>query len=344
VFHSNLYYRIATVVSIRYYPVQEKKVYNLTVENDNDFFAGGILVHNCDCVDLPVMKPPEEVRKDIFDKYFGEDAMKNPPPKYEPPKHILANPDDTTGIPNPVGRKDNPSKIPEPKTKVAPLKPDYISYKTGHDTYFTGRTVDEKFAFTGLNEKDLVQLDANTRTDIVNEVERIYTELPQTKGAITKISVNNRISKNTYAQTKMNLATHENEVGLGGKNYKDIQALQKQYEKDVEEKYHPQGTTYKSIITHETGHAITNKIIEMQKTVYSNYANLCEDIQKKVLEKLKLKNDQTIITNNLSGYGAKKPAEFVAEAYAEYMDSPNPRPIAKEVGNMIKILLTGGRI
>jgi hypothetical protein len=95
VFHSSLYYRIATVVSIRCYPVQEKKVYNLTVENDNDFFAGGILVHNCDCVDLPVMKSAEQVRKDLFNKYFGEDALKNPPPKYEPPEdsHILVNPE-----------------------------------------------------------------------------------------------------------------------------------------------------------------------------------------------------------------------------------------------------------
>ena len=37
----------------------------------------------------------------------------------------------------------------------------------------------------------------------------------------------------------------------------------------------------------------------------------------------------------LSDYGAKNSAEFLAEAFSEYIHNPNPRPIAKKVGERI---------
>lgn len=40
--------------------------------------------------------------------------------------------------------------------------------------------------------------------------------------------------------------------------------------------------------------------------------------------------------NSLSGYSAENTSEFFAEAFSEYMLNPNPRPIAKEVGEAIE--------
>ena len=42
------------------------------------------------------------------------------------------------------------------------------------------------------------------------------------------------------------------------------------------------------------------------------------------------------IASGLSRYGAGNIAEFIAEGWAEYCNSDNPRPIAKQIGEIIK--------
>lgn len=42
------------------------------------------------------------------------------------------------------------------------------------------------------------------------------------------------------------------------------------------------------------------------------------------------------IASGLSRYGAENIAEFIAEGWAEYCNSDNPRPIAKQIGEIIK--------
>lgn len=44
------------------------------------------------------------------------------------------------------------------------------------------------------------------------------------------------------------------------------------------------------------------------------------------------------ITEVLSTYGNKNAAEFIAEAWSEYLNNEKPRPIAVAVGNIIKKL------
>jgi hypothetical protein len=41
------------------------------------------------------------------------------------------------------------------------------------------------------------------------------------------------------------------------------------------------------------------------------------------------------IVFGVSGYAAKKNSELIAEAWGEYMGSPNPRPIAQAIGDLI---------
>jgi len=37
----------------------------------------------------------------------------------------------------------------------------------------------------------------------------------------------------------------------------------------------------------------------------------------------------------LSAYGGKNIAEFIAESWAEYINNPTPRPLAKQVGDLM---------
>jgi hypothetical protein len=41
------------------------------------------------------------------------------------------------------------------------------------------------------------------------------------------------------------------------------------------------------------------------------------------------------IGENLSRYGAKNIAEFIAEAYSEYVNNPDPREIATLIGGIV---------
>jgi hypothetical protein len=81
------------------------------------------------------------------------------------------------------------------------------------------------------------------------------------------------------------------------------------------------------IMSHEIGHEI-DKTIGFQKT----------EAFKTIYNREHGKGIQNVI-DNLSKYGATaggrashKPAEFIAESWAEFVTSPTPRPIAKEIG------------
>jgi SPP1 gp7 family putative phage head morphogenesis protein len=90
--------------------------------------------------------------------------------------------------------------------------------------------------------------------------------------------------------------------------------------KDVESKWHPEGTaTLRSVMDHEIGHQIDymlklSKNPELQKLFSENRENMGEV---------------------LSRYGNKNIAEFIAESWAEYINNPTPRPLAKQVGDLM---------
>ena len=90
--------------------------------------------------------------------------------------------------------------------------------------------------------------------------------------------------------------------------------------RDVENKWHPEGTAnLRSVMDHEIGHQIDymlelSKNPELQKLFSENRENMGEV---------------------LSRYGNKNIAEFIAESWAEYINNPTPRPLAKQVGDLM---------
>ena len=96
---------------------------------------------------------------------------------------------------------------------------------------------------------------------------------------------------------------------------------------DVERKFHPIGCdSVKAVLDHEIGHQLDKML---------NLSNL--DSIKNIFNTKTFKE----ITNELSTYSWKndnpnKYGEFIAEAWSEYCNNPNPRPIAKEVGEIIE--------
>jgi hypothetical protein len=168
-------------------------------------------------------------------------------------------------------------------------------------------------------------------------------EFPKIKGWIREIVVEKNMANDDCACFEYcDLITHRiaKRIGLNSIMYKDITKLKERYEQLLVKGMHPVNTDYRSIITHEIGHAITAYIAE--KTCCAPV----ESIREEVLKETGFTLDD--VADNLSHYaaydngsGEKDVAdEFIAEAFAEYMDSVAPRTIAQKVGDKISSILS----
>jgi hypothetical protein len=90
---------------------------------------------------------------------------------------------------------------------------------------------------------------------------------------------------------------------------------------NIKIKHHPPNTLWGAGITvHELGHAMDNMLcIRFMFEI----KNLYEE-------------NLSTMTEKLSTYAAENVLEFIAEAWAEYKLSPEPRPLAKRVGSIIE--------
>ena len=109
--------------------------------------------------------------------------------------------------------------------------------------------------------------------------------------------------------------------------------VQKSLDNDLKAKWHPEGcNTIKSVFDHELGHKIDETL------------GLNSDPEFLKIFEAAEKEGKEYIKDNLSEYAYKQSEasdsydpkkEFIAEAWSEYLNNPNPRPIAKSVGDLI---------
>jgi hypothetical protein len=117
-------------------------------------------------------------------------------------------------------------------------------------------------------------------------------------------------------------------VVINEKFVKNAAVMQKSLLHDVENKWHPENTaTIKAVIDHEMGHQMDYLLDIREK---QRMTHLYSDAAKQ---------GQEYMQNNLSRYayrGGK--AEFLAEGWAEYINSPNPRTLAFNIGEEMEKL------
>jgi hypothetical protein len=109
-----------------------------------------------------------------------------------------------------------------------------------------------------------------------------------------------------------------------GRNHETfIKAL----EKDVRSKFHPEGgNTIKYVLDHELGHQLDELLKIFEDTI---------------IKDLYVRKNHQELTDGLSRYSwdnrNQRPIrEFIAEGWAEYQNNPEPRPIAKIIGETIE--------
>lgn len=164
---------------------------------------------------------------------------------------------------------------------------------------------------------------------------RVMDRYPQLIGQFRSLG-----TAETRGNVYASCSSYSGRINVNPKYFADEAKLIKSYDNDLGSGFHPKDTDGYSIITHEIGHAVDGFMTRNGVGDFTSMFNMKDasfTIRKRALKELKLtKND---IRRGVSGYGTKNDAEFFAEAFSEYMDSPTPRPIAKKVGEIVDELM-----
>ena len=197
------------------------------------------------------------------------------------------------------------------------------------------------FDMSNTNGANLAGVDLEAAKEIYRAYEQVFDKYPVLQGWLAPVQADT-LGGNTYAQCQL----MSGKVTVNKKWYGDSKKLEAQYESDVKTDFHPKGTDYRSIVTHEIGHAIDGLLSRKGvngATLYDTYRQKANPISKQMRSSVN-KDAKTLIKDtdkNVSRYATKNHFEWFAESFAEYMTSPAPRPVATEFGKQLNKIMEG---
>ena len=158
-----------------------------------------------------------------------------------------------------------------------------------------------------------------------------YIKAPAYQNAINRWK---RMKSRNWAYYRPN-GLKGNQEGLIAFNENKFDDADLQHYVDI--KWHPEGcASKKATMDHEFGHSVWYKLgldKSGQPNVNGNDWAGRSPLQQFIAKEMMWGKDH--IKNNLSQYAATNSSEFFAEAYSEYLNNPNPRPIAKKIGELL---------
>lgn len=275
-----------------------------------DMSAPGWLVYNCRCTTITV--EPEYITK-------GEEPRKTYSEWVEEKK------------------KDDSAKKPQPK--VVPFS--QVGIGTANSVKEVEDIINNAGVFKTGSICKLDGCDLDSAKSIASAYQRIFEKYPQLKGKFGAVTSKN-LGSSTYAQCWLR---SDGRVDVNNANgfYSNWSNVVKSYERDILSNWHPFGTTAESVVTHEVGHAIdgylANSGILGGYNTAGEYRYASSLLRSKVMKQcgLTVKDSASAV----SRYGSTNPQEWFAEAFAEYITSANPRPVAATLGKEIERLLKG---
>lgn len=186
----------------------------------------------------------------------------------------------------------------------------------------------------------LVGCDVTAAKAIYTAHQEVFTRYPQLIGKLNAIECR-QLKGSTYAQCMVGFG--DGGITVNKSWFGDNAKLAKSYEKDLTSGFHPKGTDWTAIVTHELGHAIddylSNKlhIVGMKNSYSAKYVSAA--LRPKVMKACGLKVANSY--SEVSGYASKDHFEWFAECFAEYMKSENPRKVAAEFGKEFEEIMKG---
>ncbi len=121
-------------------------------------------------------------------------------------------------------------------------------------------------------------------------------------------------------------------IAVNKKWGEDLTAFRKVLDKGVEAKFHPIGcNTVKSVADHEFGHQLDLLLKLTDSNVLPG-----QKFEQTEIQRLYIEAKQAGIKENVSQYAGTNIKEFVAEAWAEALNNPQPRRFAREVERIVR--------
>ena len=186
---------------------------------------------------------------------------------------------------------------------------------------FNEQTINGKL-YRSVDGVSLTGCDLESAKEIYKAYDEVFAKYPQLKGKLNAVNTA-KLSSEIYAECHFGFG--HGGIAVNTLHFKNSERLAKSYENDVAHGFSPKGTTWKSIMTHEIGHAIDDYLTN---TMHLNGKNktVSSAIRSKVLRASKVKD----VSREVSGYATKDAKEFFAECFAEGMHSKTPRKVATE--------------
>lgn len=190
-----------------------------------------------------------------------------------------------------------------------------------------------------IDGMSLEGIDFDSAKLVYQSQEKLFTKFPQLIGKLNGINAG-KLAPSTYANCMIGLG--HGGVSLNTKYFGEYAKLAKSFADDVKSGFHPLGVGAGSIVTHEFGHALDDLLTNVYhvagiKNWKPKYASAY--LRPKVMKSCGLKISD--IGSSVSGYATKDAHEWFAECFCEYVESENPRPVAKEFGRQLEELMRG---
>ena len=182
--------------------------------------------------------------------------------------------------------------------------------------------------FAPYSRISLSGIDIAAAKGIAEAYKQVFDRYPQLKGYFSGV-VSYALGTGTYADC--NLATGA--IRVSDAVYGSVRALERQYAADIRSNWHPAGTDWSSIVTHEIGHAIDGYITQRMRALDASdndWNHNATTLQARIGGRVGVSVSGQSITREVSRYGATKSVEWFAESFAEGMRSANPRRMATE--------------
>ena len=205
--------------------------------------------------------------------------------------------------------------------------------------WFYQTTLPNGEPFDGNQLLSLQGCDLDTAKAIFKAHENVFNRLPVLRGQLNSINAQ-KLSAGTYAQCSYGLG--RGGISVNTSYFSDVERLTKLYANDLAHGFHPAGTTYGSIVTHELGHAVDDYLSVIHQLAGLNgwrAKKVSAYLRPKVMKACGLKVADT--RTAVSGYATQDAQEWFAECFCEWMDSENPRPVAVEFGKQLLELIKG---
>lgn len=205
--------------------------------------------------------------------------------------------------------------------------------------WFNIATINGK-TYDGNDLLSLQGCDLETAKGVFKAHERVFNRLPDMIGELNSCNATT-LSAGTYAQCMVGLG--RGGISVNTRYFGDSAKLAKHYAGDLAAGFHCAGTHWGSIVTHELGHAVDDYLtnIKCAAGMLNKWKPkwVSAYLRPKVMKACGLKVSDTQAA--VSGYATKDHYEWFAECFSEWVDSPNPRPVAVEFGKQLMELLEG---